>query len=174
MPRTLNKLINENLQTVVALENELYGKFSPLERWVHQFTLSVGRFRTAVLHLILFALWIALNSTMQKPWDPWPYNGLIIFLACESILLTLLVLATQRIMQKLHAHRTSLALQIGLLNEQETTKILEVLERIEKKSGVAVNDEDLSALSQQTSHAEMSSAIEKSINNNPEDHSPPS
>ncbi len=173
MPRTLDHLINENLQTVVDLENELYNKFTPLERWVHRFTLSVGRIGTAVAHLIAFALWIALNSFMKNPWDPWPYDGLVVFLACESILLTLLVLITQRIMQKLQAHRTQLALQIGLLNEQETTKVLEVLERIEKKLGVTVKDEDLSALSQQTSHSQVSSAIEKNIKDIPEDESPP-
>src|SRR4051794_29162895 len=105
MPQTLNNLIDENLQTVIDLENELYNKFTPLERWIHKFTLAVGKISTAVLHLILFAVWIALYPPMQQPWDPWPHDGFIFFNGCEAFLLTLLVLTPQRLMQKLHAPR---------------------------------------------------------------------
>ena len=169
MSRTLNNLISENLQTVIALEDELYSKFTPLERSIHRFIFAIGRFRTVIVHLILFGFWIMLNSIMEEPWDPWPHDGLILFLACESILLTILVLITQRIMQKLDTHRTHLALQISLLDEQETTKVLEIVDRIEKSLGNAVKDEHVSALVQQTNPAEVSSAIQKNIQKDPGD-----
>jgi uncharacterized membrane protein len=171
MSRTLNNLINENLQTVIDLENALYSKFTPLERSIHRFILTIGRFRTVILHLIVFGFWIMLNSIMEEPWDPWPHDGLILFLACESILLTIMVLITQRIMQKLDTYRTHLALQISLLDEQETTKVLEIVNRIEKSLGTTVKDETLSAFVQQTNPAEVSAAIQKNIQKDPGDES---
>jgi hypothetical protein len=76
-------------------------------------------------------------------------------------------------MQKLDTYRTHLALQISLLDEQETTKVLEIVNRIEKSLGTTVKDETLSAFVQQTNPAEVSAAIQKNIQKDPGDETTP-
>lgn len=83
--------------------------------------------------------WIALNLRVfsLKPIDPWPFQGLILGLAVEAVVLSFLVLISQSIMQKMENLRGHMSLQIELLAEQEATKILRVLGRIERGLGSA-------------------------------------
>lgn len=165
MPESLHQLIHKNLDTVVELEHELYQRVTPAERLVHRITLFSGRFSVLIFHAAAIAGWIAFNTLAPAHYtlDHWPFDGLILFLACESLLLTLLVLITQRIMQKLDNHRAHLALQLELLAEQETTKGLEILRRLEKHFGLAVPDDNAAALAQSTDTQVLSSAIEDAM-----------
>lgn len=165
MPEALHKVIHKNLDTVVELEQELYQRISPAERFVHRITLFSGRFSVLGAHAVAIAGWIAFNALAPAPYalDHWPFDGLILFLACESLLLTLLVLITQRIMQKLDNHRAHLALQLELLTEQETTKGLIILRRLERHFGLGTPDEGAAALVQSTDPQVLSSAIEAAM-----------
>lgn len=165
MPVTLDHLIHDNLETVLGLEQQLYRQFTRPERWMHRLTLAFGTIRMIVLHGLLVGGWIALNSPLlaRRPIDPWPFHGLILALSFEGIALALLILISQRIMQKLENHRTHLALQIQLLSEQEATKGLEVLARIEQRLGTSPRDDRMSALSQATRPDELSSAIQEHL-----------
>lgn len=147
MKRGLQGLIRANLHTVVALEQDFYREFSPTERRLHRFTQALGRLPVLFAHIVAIGAWLLVNSEYSgmTPIDPWPHDGLIIFLGAEAIALTLLVLITQRIMQRLDNHRALLSLQIQLLNEQETTKALGMLRRIQKHLGIAADDESLEA-----------------------------
>lgn len=160
MAQDLDSLIRENLKTVLGLEKELYNRFTTQEHHVHRLTRIFGRFHIFIAHTLVIAGWIAWNGMSDSPLDPWPHEGLILVLACESIALTLLVLITQRIMQNLDNHRAQLSLQIQLLNEQEATKTLEVLHRIEKHLGMLEPDDRLVAMTQATSSEAVSSAIQ--------------
>lgn len=169
MARDLNSLIYENLKTVVDLERALYRSFTPQERRIHRVTDVVGRPVVLIVHLIAMLAWIVGNLTSAHPIDPWPHDGMILFLACEAIVLTLLVLTTQGIMQRLDNHRAHLALQIELLSEQETTKTLEILRRIQQRLGIPAADESLSAMTEKTSPEAVSSAIEEATSKQPPD-----
>lgn len=165
MSQSLQGLIRANLNTVVALEQELYQEFSRSERGLHRLTLTFGRLPVLLGHLALIAIWIFFNSAWSPftPIDPWPHDALILALATESIALMLLVLIAQRIMERLDNHRALLSLQIHLLNEQETTKALAVLRRIETHLGIAGSDESLAAMTEQTDPGEVSSAIQQAV-----------
>lgn len=135
----LQGLIRANLDTVVALEQALYKEFSVTERRLHRLTQAFGRLPILFAHIVGIGAWLLVNSERSgiAPIDPWPHDGLIIFLGAEAIALTLVVLITQRIMQRLDNHRALLSLQIQLLNEQETTEALALLGRIHKHLGIA-------------------------------------
>lgn len=143
MSQSLRGLIRANLNTVVALEHELYQEFNCTERWLHRTTQAIGHLPVLLVHLLLIAGWLWINSAWSplSPVDPWPHDGLIIFLGAEAIVLSLMVLITQRIMQWLDNHRALLSLQIQLLNEQETTKALAVLGRIQEHLGITAGDD---------------------------------
>ncbi len=172
--RSIDRLIHKNLETIAQLEQELYNKFTPLERLVHRITSVIGRLYVLLLHVVLIMAWIVMNTPplhppfMDAPVDPWPYAGLILFLGSEAIILTLLVLTTQRIMQQLSNHRAHLTLQIQLLNEQETTKVLEIVTRLEQRlGGSGIKDDAVAAMTQHTRPEDVSDAIEQTIK---EDH----
>lgn len=162
MSQNLTDRIRANLSTVVALEHELYQEFSRTERGLHRITKAFGRLPMLIAHLAIIAAWLWLNSEWSPitPLDPWPHDGLIIFLAAEAIALTLLVLITQRIMQRLDNHRALLSLQIQLLNEQETTKALAILCGIQERLGIASADENVAAMIEETDPSAVSSAIQ--------------
>lgn len=164
-PRSIDGLVRKNLQTIAELERELYNRFTPFERLVHRITLAAGRFYVLVGHLVVIGAWLLVNSpwVTSEPIDPWPYDGLILFLGAEAIVLTLLVLTTQRIMQKLSNHRAHLALQIQLLSEQEITKALQILTRIDRHLGSGARDETTKAMTEHTSPAEVSGAIRDTL-----------
>lgn len=168
MSQNLQELIRANLNTVVALERELYQEFNCTERWLHRTTQAIGHLPVLLVHLLLIAAWLWINSEWSplSPVDPWPHDGFIIFLGSEAIVLSLMVLITQRIMQRLDNHRALLSLQIQLLNEQETTKVLAVLGLIQERLGIVTGDESLAAMTEDTDPSAVSSAIEHAVTDN--------
>ena len=68
--------------------------------------------------------------------DPFPYSFLTLIVSLEVIFLTLLVLMSQNRMTKEADKRAQLDLQINMLNEQETTMILGMVQKIAKHLGL--------------------------------------
>ena len=165
MAMTLDRLMRANLETILGLEREIYGHFTPLERLSHRLTHTFGSLRMLGIHLLALACWVLVNSGLfpLQPFDPWPFRGLVLTLSIESLTLSFLILVSQRVMQQMDNHRTHLALQIGLLAEQESTKILEALTRLECKLGTALQDEQRDALSQATPPETLSEAISEHV-----------
>lgn len=166
MSAKVHNVVKQNLDTVLDLEQRLYACFTPLERLTYRTTRLIGRIESLIVQLVIAILWIAVNTHAftAHPLDPWPFHGLELALSFEAVILTLLVLTTQRIMQKLDNHRTHLTLQISLLSEQETTKVLDVLARIEGRLGGG-RDEQLLAFTEEVDARKVSAAIKKSLEN---------
>ena len=84
------------------------------------------------------------DLNMQKivpeihPFDPFPFSFLkhLLVVSLEAIFLTLLVLMTQNRMTKESDKRAKLDLQINMLDEQETTMILRMVQKITKHLGL--------------------------------------
>lgn len=156
----LDRFVRRNLATVVELERQIYAQFSPLERGVHRFILGLSRLWFFFVHIAGIAAWLYFNRTLAAPIDPWPHDGLIIFLGAEAVFLTLLVLINQRLMQQLDEHRAHLTLQIDLLNEQETTKVLNLLRHVAQRLEIKPDRETL-AMAQDTDPEHVSEEIQR-------------
>ena len=166
MTTEVHHVVSENLDTILDLEQQLYACFTPFERIAYRTTRLVGRIESILLQLVFAIMWIIANThaVNTHPIDPWPFQKLGLFLAFESVILTLFVLTSQRVLQKLEHHRAHLALQISLLNEQETTKVLHVLARMEERLGGSC-DEQLAAFTEEVDARKVSAAIKKSLEN---------
>jgi uncharacterized membrane protein len=106
-----------------------------------------------VLHLLLFATWFLINLDLLglEPFDPFPFGILTLIVSAEGVLLAIFVLVSQNRMSRLANHRAHLNLQISLLAEQETTKLLQKVETIVDRLGIeTARDQDLQRLSQDT------------------------
>lgn len=158
--RELDRFVRQNLRTVVELERHIYAQFSPPERAIHRFILKLSRLWFFFVHVTGVAAWVYFNGTAAVPLDPYPHDGLILFLGAEAVFLTLLVLINQRLMQQLDEHRAHLTLQIDLLNEQETTKALDLLRRVAERLEVKPDAETM-AMAQDTNPEHVSEEIQR-------------
>ena len=92
-----DRFVRQNLRTVVELERHIHAQFSPLERAIHRFILNLSYLWFLSAHAAGVAAWIYFKLTAAIPLDPYPHDGLILFLGAEAVFLTLLVLINQRL-----------------------------------------------------------------------------
>ena len=73
----------------------------------------------------------------MRIFDPFPYGLLTMIVSLEAIFLSTFVLISQNRLSAESDRRADLDLQIGLLTEHELTRVLQMLDAIQDKLGVA-------------------------------------
>jgi uncharacterized membrane protein len=95
---------------------------------------SPAYFACAVLFILA---WIAVNTwRAQEGWRPIdapPFFWLQGLVSCNALLLTVAVLIRQNRMAQVAEHRSHLDLQINLLSEQKVTKILRIVDELQRE-----------------------------------------
>ena len=96
------------------------------------------------------------------PFDPAPYNWLQTVTGLAALFMTVFILATQQRADQLDARRQQLTLQMALLIEQKTAKIIELLEEMRRDNPMTRNrvDEQAAAMSAPADPIAVASAIE--------------
>jgi uncharacterized membrane protein len=114
---------------------------------------AISRFAGSMLfvyiHLVLFGTWIAINVGLVPIIPPWDASLVVLAMiaSVEAIFLSTFVLINQNRMAAQDDLRADLDLQISLLNEHETTRLIALAEAIAKKLDVhSEADEELSEL----------------------------
>src|SRR4051812_25899288 len=136
---TTDAVVQKNIENVVKLEKEALLKLSAAEHIANKVTAFAGSTPFIIFHLLWFGGWILLNEgiiSSVHPFDPFPFSFLTLVVSLEAIFLTLLVLMSQNRMTKEADKRAHLDLQINLLDEQETTLILKMVQKIVKHMGL--------------------------------------
>ena len=131
--------VQKNIDTIILLEKEAIKNLSPVDHLAEKITKIAGSSPFILLHIFLFATWILINCSMVpgiKPFDPFPFSFLTLVVSLEAIVLTLLVLMSQNRMTKEADKRAQLDLQINMLDEQETTMILRMVQKIANHLGL--------------------------------------
>jgi uncharacterized membrane protein len=135
--------IQENIETIQKLEKEALQKLSTVELIADKISAFAGSTPFIILHVLWFGGWILVNIGVipgMIPFDPFPYSFLTLVVSLEAIFLTLLVLMSQNRMTKEADKRAQLDLQINMLDEQETTKILRMVQNISNHLGIEVEE----------------------------------
>lgn len=125
--------LHRNIETIAKLEETAVLKRSVAEHVADKVTKFAGSTPFILLHILWFGGWIMLNTHPLfgfKPFDPYPFSFLTLVVSLEAIFLTLLVLMSQNRMTKEADKRAHLDLQINMLDEQETTIILRMVQKI--------------------------------------------
>ncbi len=78
----------------------------------------------------------------REPWDPPPFSLLAGAASLVALYTTVLILTTQRHDDELARHREQLTLEIAILNEQKSTKIIQMLEQMRQDSPHLANHSD--------------------------------
>jgi len=157
----------KNIEKVVRLEQASMESRSLGERVSDLFTHWMGTMSFVILHLLLFAVWCVVNLgwTPLKPFDPFPFGILTLIVSAEGVLLAIFVLVSQNRMSRQANQRAHLNLQIDLLAEQETTKLLQKVQSLLDHFGVEriPDDREAERLSQETQVEALVGEIRRSL-----------
>jgi uncharacterized membrane protein len=166
--RATSESAQQNIRTIARLEQETIEHRALSERIGDAFTRVMGSLSFVVAHAILFAAWFLINLGLipgVKPFDPFPFGILTLIVSSEGVFLAIFVLLSQNRMSRMSSQRAHLNLQISLLAEQETTKLLQHLQRISEHLGVPQSgqDHEVERLSQTTHLETLAEELRKTL-----------
>jgi uncharacterized membrane protein len=134
----LNKVIERNIRTIIRLRRKATRERSVHDHVADTITSCSGRMEFVYVHIVWFGLWILLNTGRVgvEAFDPFPYGLLTMIVSLEAIFLSTVVLISQNRLSGEIERRADLDLHIGLLTEHELTRVLQMLDAIQRKMGI--------------------------------------
>jgi len=124
--------IEETIRSVARLHAEHHENATPLQRAVDRITALLGRPRFIGVLTVIAASWISLNllaaALSYRPIDPPPFSWLGGAVSLVSLYMVILILATQQREYQLAQLRKQLTLELAILSEQKTAKVIQLLE----------------------------------------------
>jgi uncharacterized membrane protein len=171
------KIVKRNILALLERRKAEEKKKGFDEKLADNITAFVGSMFFVYLHMFFFGIWIIWNIGWigLKPFD----RSLVIlamFASVEAIFLSTFVLISQNRMTAQAEKRAELDLQVGLLAEHETTKLITMVSEIARKMGIeSANDRELEELSKDVHPEKVMDSMEeiaKNRNKKPHDDSP--
>ena len=129
----------ENIGDIIALEKQEKTKMSLSDKIADSITSFSGSMLYVLLHVLWFGGWIITNVGLipsLKPYDPFPFSLLTMIVSLEAIFLSSFVLISQNKQAQMADKRAKIDLQINMLDEQETTMILRMVQKIATHLGL--------------------------------------
>jgi len=133
--------VRRNVREICKIEEEALQARSAGERFGDIVVSQSGRFWFIALHAAWFGSWILFNSHLIpkfRTFDAFPFPLLTTVVSLESIFLSLFILMSQNRSSRQADQRAHLDLQINLLAEHESTKMLELLQSLCEREGLDV------------------------------------
>ena len=141
--------IEETVRAIARLHAQHQSEATPLERLVEGLTAGIGR--------PAFLIWLAVAASGRAlanaaaarlgyaPVDPPPFSWLQGTASLSALFVTVVILTTQRRADRLASLRTQLTLELAIVGEQKTAKVIGLLEEIRRDNPLLANREDLEA-----------------------------
>lgn len=148
--------IDETIDSIAELERRALAESTQHERAIERVMHAIGRPRTLYATGIVVALWVALNLAIVglhlTPPDRPPFAGLGTAVSVASLLTAITILVASNRRDVLDEQRDRLVLQIALLTDRKTAKIIALLEELRRDSPEVRdrNDAEAAALSHAT------------------------
>jgi len=161
--QTVDEVIEKNVAAIAELEREAKSSGGWSAALAGRIAAACGSMGFVVLHVLLFAVWIFVNTWRGLPHlDPFPYTFLTLMVSLEAIFLSAFILIAQNEETRLAERRNALDLQINLLAEQENTKVLRILQCIAQQVGAQLDDDPaVAALEQATRPDKLAAQIDR-------------
>ncbi len=137
-PPALGRVLERNIIAVTRQRARARHRRSRSDRVADRITDFSGSMAFVYLHLVWFGVWVIANTGFfgLHAFDPFPYGLLTMIVSLEAIFLSTFVLISQNRMGEENDHRADLDLQVDLLAEHETTRILQMLQAIQDHLGI--------------------------------------
>jgi uncharacterized membrane protein len=156
-----------NVAAIIALEQDAITSRSRVERLSDGIAAHAGRSWFVIAHAVWFLSWILLNAGILpfiRPFDPYPYQFLTFIVSLEAIFLSLFILMSQNRSGRQADARSHLDLQINLLAEQESTKMLQMLQSLCQHHRLPVaNDPEVETLKRPTEPAALLKELKEGL-----------
>lgn len=161
--------IHENIDAVVAMHAASERMVDTHQRTVESLTAWLGRPQFFYGILVGVSLWMLANSLapllhLRRIDDP-PFFWMQGLLGLAGLLMTTVVLITQNRQGKLAERREQLELQMSLLTEQRTAKIISLLEELRRDMPTVHNrtDHEAEALTRTVDPHEVLAILEAKL-----------
>ena len=131
----LSDALEQNIATLVRRRQQEARSASLEERIAERMTRFTGSMAFVYLHMVIFGGWILINIgwlPVIAPWDP-SLVVLAMLASVEAIFLSTFVLISQNRMAAADDKRADLNLQVSLLNEHETTRLIAMVAAIARQ-----------------------------------------
>jgi uncharacterized membrane protein len=157
----------EAIEAVADLEREAHEATSRHHRWIERVTSRIGRPLTFYIVVSFVVLWIGSNLTVLHTtgttFDPPPFQWLQGMVSLSGLLVAILILTTANRVAQIDSQRDKLDLQINLLNERRTAKLIRMLDELRRDFPEVPthNDPEVDQLSEHTDTQEVARAIEE-------------
>jgi uncharacterized membrane protein len=164
----ITKVQETNIEKVVRLEAEAEQRASSTDRISEAIGSFTGTNYFILLQLACVGFWLSINTGALRvipAFDPYPFPLLATLLALEGVLLVAFVLISQKRISQRAEHRSHLDLQINLLAEKEVTKVIQLLQRLNRHMGLEaeVADAEARELSEDTAVEDLALGLRKSL-----------
>ncbi len=144
--------IEDTLQAIAKLHAEHRLSAGRLQRLVERLTDWIGRPLFIAALSVTVSVWVGGNLASESlgigSWDPAPFSWLQGGLGLLALYVTVLILTTQRREDQLAGYREQLTLELAILGEQKSAKIIALLEEMRRDSPTLRNrvDEEAAAM----------------------------
>lgn len=132
----LEQLLSQNAAINALMEQQSQAGLTTLHRPIERFARLLGRPTFIFTALAVFLLWIVLNLNLHffvhRSWDSPPFFWLQGLIGILGLFITSTVLISQARQARLAEQRSQLQLQIILLTEQRSAKIVALLEELRR------------------------------------------
>jgi uncharacterized membrane protein len=162
-----NGQISQNIETILDFYSRDEQKISSSQRVIETISGSVGRPIYLGSIVLVVALWILANVIARKigfaEFDPAPYFWLQGLVSLGALLTTTVLLIKQNRLAKLEERRAHLELQVNLLTEQKTTKLINLMEELRRDLPMVRNrhDPEAAALQQPTDAGQVLAELDE-------------
>jgi uncharacterized membrane protein len=167
-PPIMPGIAKGNIETIMQIEQAYMRQRSRVDRFCETISRFAGSISFVIAHIIGFVGWVVVNTGAfpgVDPMDPYPFSFLALIVAMEAIFLSAFVLMAQNRQTRQADHWAHLTLQIGLLGEQETTKVLQMLKLICARLGLdkVASDGELTEMVGKTSVGALAEELAQNL-----------
>jgi uncharacterized membrane protein len=145
-PAILPEHIEDTIRSIADLQKRHHEDATPQQRFINKLTALTARPWLAVALLFSVFGWIAANALAAhagfSPLDPAPFSWLQVVTSVTSLFVVVLVLVAQRHEDELSRHRELLTLELAILSEQKTAKVIQLLEEVRRDNPLIRNRSD--------------------------------
>ncbi len=159
--------VEKSVRVIAEVHRDHDRRIGPVQRIVEHVTAFLARPASISVMAGVVALWIFWNSWITahggKAPDPPPFGWLELAATVCGFFFASLILATQRREDLIAKQRSQLTLELALLSDQKTAKLIALLEEMRRDSPLIADrvDEESLAMSQPADAQSVLDAIER-------------
>jgi uncharacterized membrane protein len=156
----------EAIDAVADLERDAHDAISRHQHWIERVTSRIGRPLTFYLVVVFVIAWVGTNLAVLQArgttFDPPPFAWLQDIVSLSGLLVVILILTTANRVAQIDTQRDKLTLQINLLNERRTAKVIRMIDELRRDSPEVPthDDPEVEQLSEPTDTQAVTRAIE--------------